>query len=65
MNNFILVLIANVLIFWIAIVGNNYFDRQDQKQKSRERAKGRFRWSNGQFSRVKTYADLRKEVNKL
>lgn len=62
MLNAFLILILTGFLFLIIWKGTSYFDRIDRKEKAKERAQNRYRWSNGRFAKGKTYSDLQREV---
>lgn len=62
MINIILILIANVSLFWLAANGQRYFNKVSRIGRARENASKRYRWSDGQFAKEKTYADMEREI---
>ena len=62
MTNLILLLLGYIAIMIIAVKGQNYFAKRKRVREAKQRAQNRFRWSDGKFSKVKTYADMYREI---
>lgn len=57
----IIIILFTIFLGYGIFIGSKYFEKQERIQKARENVEKRYRLSNGRFSDIRTYGQMRRE----